>query len=282
MKKLIATIVFFSMLWGIGNQVQAQSTVPTGQLGGLSEQVFNIQDLTSRQGFVTISPNYQVLLEFPDLIDEVAFNNPSLVQYTVPKGGETRLYLNALKTAGNTDMVVVVAGKTLLFRVSINGSAYNGIRKYTVRAPAPVEAPATPTPPAANVSSLNANSVLPQGFQILLMPSIVPNGGITIPYSLVNAGPSNVVATRDNLSVYSIEDGKRIEQSYQIKRTSSTGTSSMVNPNATEVGLISIAEPSKLARAELFVEWRLVEQSTRKTFVYRSRIDFVNGTAEAF
>jgi hypothetical protein len=277
MKKFAVIVVLLSMFWSF-TPLYAQSTVPNGQLGGLSEQVFNIQDLTSRQGLVTISPNYQVLLEFPDLIDEVAFNNPSLVQYTVPKGGETRLYLNALKTAGNTDMVVVVAGKTLLFRVTINGTSYNGVRKYTVRAPAPVEAPAAPVP---QVPSLN-NSALPQGFQILLMPSMVPNGGITIPYSLVNAGQSNVVANKDNLSVYSIEDGKRIEQGYQIKRTSSTGISGRVNPNATEVGMISIAEPTKLARAELYVEWRLVEETTRRTFTYRSRIDFVNGTAEAF
>lgn len=267
-------IVALISIPGFCAAANAQSA-PSGQLGVGTEQVFNIQDLTSRQGLINISPNYQVLLEFPDLVDEVAFNNPLLVQYTVPKGGETRLYLNALKSTGYTDMIVIVAGKSLLFRVTINSNAYNGTRKYTVRAPT-VDAQPAPAP-TVNAAAI-IPSLLPANFRISMTPAMVPNGGVNIPYQLINGGLSNVLATRDNLSVYSLENGNRVNQSIKLSRTS-TSVGGIVSANATEVGLISLSNPS-LPTGELFVEWKLVEQSSRKSFLYKVRIDLVNGTAE--
>ena len=272
-KMIIVAVLSFLTLFGVA---QAQSA-PSGQLGVSTEQVFNIQDLTSRQGLINISPNYQVLLEFPDMVDEVAFNNPLLIQYTVPKGGETRLYLNALKSTGYTDMIVIVAGKSLLFRVTINSNAYNGTRKYTVRAPS-VDAQAVSTQPVDVLANTGIPGALPTNFRVSMTPAMVPNGGVNIPYSLINGGASNVLATRENLSVYSLENGKRISQKVKLTRTSS-GVGGIVSANATEVGLISLSNPS-LPTGDLFVEWRLVEQTTRKSFLYKVHIDFVNGTAE--
>jgi hypothetical protein len=255
--------------------ITAPAHAQTGQLGTPTEVSFNLADLTNRQGFVTISPNYQVLIEFPELIDEVAFNQPQIVQYTIPKGGETRLYLNALKPTGTTDMFVIVGGKSLLFKLTIDPTRYNGTRKYTVRAPSgsPDAAPAQAAPnPSALVNPL------PAGFTVNLTPSVVPGEGLNIPYALVNAGASNVIASRDNLMVYSLENGDRQAQDYRLLRTTSSGTGGIVQPNNTEVGLIAIAKP-QTTRGELYVEWRFVEQSTRKTFTYRARIDLVSAGA---
>ena len=247
----------------------------SGQLGTPTEVSFNLADLTNRQGFVTISSNYQVLIEFPELIDEVAFNQPQLVQYTIPKGGETRLYLNALKTTGSTDMFVIVGGKSLLFKLTIDPTRYNGVRKYTVRAPSggSAEAPPAPAQPASPLLQ-----GLPLGFAVSLTPSLVPGEGLNIPYALVNGGASNVIASKDNLVVYSLENGGRQNQAYRLLRTTSSGTGGIVQPSSTEVGLISIAKPAT-SRGELFVEWKFVEQSSRKTFTYRAKIDLVNGGA---
>ena len=247
----------------------------SGQLGTPTEVSFNLADLTNRQGFVTISSNYQVLIEFPELIDEVAFNQPQLVQYTIPKGGETRLYLNALKTTGSTDMFVIVGGKSLLFKLTIDPTRYNGVRKYTVRAPSGSSAEAPPAP-AQPASALLQG--LPLGFAVSLTPSLVPGEGLNIPYALVNGGASNVIASKDNLVVYSLENGDRQNQAYRLLRTTSSGTGGIVQPSSTEVGLISIAKPAT-SRGELFVEWKFVEQSSRKTFTYRAKIDLVNGGA---
>ena len=263
---LVTTVIAFAA------PVFAQGT---GQLGTPTEVSFNLADLTNRQGFVTISSNYQVLIEFPELIDEVAFNQPQLVQYTIPKGGETRLYLNALKTTGSTDMFVIVGGKSLLFKLTIDPTRYNGVRKYTVRAPSGSSAEAPPAP-AQPASALLQG--LPLGFAVSLTPSLVPGEGLNIPYALVNGGASNVIASKDNLVVYSLENGDRQNQAYRLLRTTSSGTGGIVQPSSTEVGLISIAKPAT-SRGELFVEWKFVEQSSRKTFTYRAKIDLVNGGA---
>ncbi|NJK43616.1 MAG: hypothetical protein HC933_04490 [Pleurocapsa sp. SU_196_0] len=115
--------------------LSSASHAQSGSLSNPTAKVFRSCDLTSRQGLVTISTKYQVVLEFPAQIEELSANRGEIMKISPDKPEliKNRLYIDAVKTSGVSDLVVIVDGDALLFRLVAENTSFNGVRKYSVQ-----------------------------------------------------------------------------------------------------------------------------------------------------
>ncbi len=129
-----------------------------------TEVVFKYEQLTYRPGLVQISPNYTTVIEFPWVVQRGISSDKTLIEAVA---NQNRIFLRALKPAGQTDLIVVAGNQTMLFHLVVEtntflprkyrvefpkpvaGSYYNGIPTYTGGGvPRPAVAPAPSARPA--------------------------------------------------------------------------------------------------------------------------------------
>lgn len=238
------------------------SHAQSGNLSNPTAKVFRACDLTARQGLVTISTKYQVVLEFPSQIEEMNANRGEIMRITPdkPEQIKNRLYIDAVKTSGVSDLVVIVDGDALMFRLIAENTGFNGVRKYTVQpcntAPTSAAGNTAPSAPSTTLSSTLRN---PAWLNLNLVTTLEA-GKTTIAYTLANNGRNPVYAVANSLELW----GKRDGQSIIVGRDVSASASSLIASREVQSGVVTTA----LSNLEsLSLRWAVRDSVSNRDYV---------------
>ena len=224
-------------------------------LGQSVLRTYYADDLTRVPGLIEVSPGFTTVLDFWDTVSTLASAKGELLR--VESAGP-RILISATQKAGQTDLVVEVAGRTLLFTLKIGPGV--GPRRYVIelsRSRGSVSAPAgtyvPPPRPEPQTSAPAPQPVHPDQVRFTTTAQVPSDGKgtITIFFTLENRGARTVAADPGRLVV--TQGGNRL--SYSLKREP---LKTLINPGEALSGLITLEG----ARAgEIALEWGLVEIS---------------------
>ena len=224
-------------------------------LGQSVLRTYYADDLTRVPGLIEVSPGFTTVLDFWDTVSTLASAKGELLR--VESAGP-RILISATQKAGQTDLVVEVAGRTLLFTLKIGPGV--GPRRYVIelsRSRGSVSAPAgtyvPPPRPEPQTSAPAPQPVHPDQVRFTTTAQVPSDGKgtITIFFTLENRGARTLAADPGRLVV--TQGGNRL--SYSLKREP---LRTLINPGEALSGLITLEG----ARAgEIALEWGLVEIS---------------------
>lgn len=267
MRAIFSLTRLFLVLMVVAAQGFAQSVLKT----------YYADDLVRVPGVIEVSPGFTTVMDFWDTVSTLASAKSELLR--VESAGP-RVLLSATQKAGQTDLVVEVAGRTLLFTLKIGPGV--GPRRYVIelsRRSAQSVPPATYVPPASappavsspqpQVSSPRTGS---QGQQAATPERVrftttaqVPSDGkgtVTIFFTLENRGSRALAADTGRLLI--VQGGNRLN--YTLKREP---LRTLVNPGEALSGLITLegARPG-----EIVLEWGLVEIGTGQAIALKRSV----------
>jgi hypothetical protein len=246
-------------------------------------KTYYAEDLTRSPGLIEVSPGFTTVLDFWDTVDAAFSAKRELLRI---EGGGSRLLLSAglLGTAagptpvktGSTDLVVEVAGRTLLFTVRISPGEYprryqillkrERAATYGVSTPVqvqPVPAPAPqPAPKGSAPQAKPAPAPAPQpeprvAFVTTVQAPSDASGKVTVFFNLENQGRYPVSFALNDLQV--LQGGKPLK--VEVRRDP---LKAVLQPGEGQSGVIVVygARPG-----ELLLRWRGVELGPGRTFV---------------
>lgn len=237
-------------------------------------KTYYADDLTRVPGVIEVSPGFTTVMDFWDTVSTLASAKGELLR--VESAGP-RILISATQKAGQTDLVVEVAGRTLLFTLKIGPGV--GPRRYVIelsRARSGVSAPtyippvSTPAPsPQPQVSNPQTSTPAPQAVNPdgvrFTTTAQVPSDGkgtITLFFTLENRGARTLAADPGRLVI--TQGGNRL--SYSLKREP---LKTLINPGEALSGLITLEG----ARAgEISLEWGLVEIGSGRQFALKRSV----------
>jgi len=241
-------------------------------LGQSVLKTYYADDLTRVPGLIEVSPGFTTVLDFWDTVSTLASAKGELLR--VESAGP-RILISATQKAGQTDLVVEVAGRTLLFTLKIGPGV--GPRRYVIELSRPrgsVSAPAgTYVPPASSTPSPRPEPqtgapapqpVSPDQVRFTTTAQVPSDGKgtITIFFTLENRGGRTLAADPGRLVV--TQGGSRL--SYSLKREP---LKTLINPGEALSGLITLEG----ARAgEIALEWGLVEIGSGRQLVLKRSV----------
>ena len=224
-------------------------------LGQSVLKTYYADDLVRVPGLIEVSPGFTTVLDFWDTVSTLASAKGELLR--VESAGP-RILISATQKAGQTDLVVEVAGRTLLFTLKIGPGV--GPRRYVIelsRSRGSISAPAgtyvPPPRPEPQTSAPAPQPVHPDQVRFTTTAQVPSDGKgtITIFFTLENRGARTLAADPGRLVV--TQGGNRL--SYSLKREP---LKTLINPGEALSGLITLEG----ARAgEIALEWGLVEIS---------------------
>jgi hypothetical protein len=246
-------------------------------------KTYYAEDLVKSPGLVEVSPGFTTVLDFWDTVDAAFSAKRELLRI---EGGGSRLLLSAglLGTAagptpvktGSTDLVVEVAGRTLLFTVRISPGEYPrryqillkrertatyGVSTPVQAQPAPGPAP-QPAPKGSASQAKPAPAAAPQpeprvAFVTTVQAPSDASGKVTIFFNLENQGRYPVSFALNDLQV--LQGGKPLK--VEVRRDP---LKAVLGPGEGQSGVIVVygARPG-----ELLLRWRGVELGPGRTFV---------------
>ncbi len=108
-----------------------------------------------------LAEGFQLGLELAaaDPVLSIAIGDPDMVQATVAKAGD-RIYLQALRSGGLTNMTVVTANRRYLFDLNLGGGGYRAAYAVQFRYP-PAPSVAETAPPVAQYRITGARDLVP-------------------------------------------------------------------------------------------------------------------------
>lgn len=234
-------------------------------------KTYYADDLTRVPGVIEVSPGFTTVLDFWDTVSTLASAKGELLR--VESAGP-RILVSATQKAGQTDLVVEVAGRTLLFTLKIGPGV--GPRRYVIElsrrssVSAPASAyvpPASPAPssPAPQAAQPPQSAPLNPEAVRFTTTAQVPSDGkgtVTIFFTLENRGNRTLAADPGRLVI--TQGGNRL--SYSLKREP---LKTLVNPGEALSGLITLEG----ARAgEIGLEWGLVEIGSGRQFALKRSV----------
>lgn len=255
-----ARLILLSMMLAVGSGL-GQSVLKT----------YYADDLTRVPGIIEVSPGFTTVLDFWDTVSTLASAKGELLR--VESAGP-RILISATQKAGQTDLVVEVAGRTLLFTLKIGPGV--GPRRYVIelsrartQAPTPtyvppVSAPAPAPEPQASGPAPQTAPGSPEGVRFTTTAQVPSDGKgtVTIFFTLENRGNRTIAADPGRLAL--TQGGNRL--SYSLKREP---LKTLINPGEALSGLITLegARPG-----EVNLEWGLVEIGSGRQFALRRSV----------
>lgn len=242
-------------------------------------KTYYAEDLTRSPGLIEVSPGFTTVLDFWDTVDAAFSAKRELLRI---EGGGSRLLLSAglLGTAagptpvktGSTDLVVEVAGRTLLFTVRISPGEYprryqillkrERAATYGVSTPVQVQPAPQPAPKGSAPQARPAPAAAPQpeprvAFVTTVQAPSDASGKVTIFFNLENQGGYPVSFALNDLQV--LQGGKPLK--VEVRRDP---LKAVLGPGEGQSGVIVVygARPG-----ELLLRWRGVELGPGRTFV---------------
>ncbi|MCL6530062.1 MAG: hypothetical protein K6T70_08090 [Meiothermus ruber] len=243
-------------------------------LGQSVLKTYYADDLVRVPGLIEVSPGFTTVMDFWDTVSTLASAKGELLR--VESAGP-RILISATQKAGQTDLVVEVAGRTLLFTLKIGPGV--GPRRYVIElSRARTQTPAsTYVPPVSSTPTTSpqpqASSPAPQTQTTPVSPdqvrftttAQVPSDGkgtITLFFTLENRGARTLAADPGRLVI--TQGGNRL--SYSLKREP---LKTLINPGEALSGLITLEG----ARAgEIALEWGLVEIGSGRQLVLKRSV----------
>jgi hypothetical protein len=250
---------------------QAQSSVVL--------KTYYAEDLVKSPGLIEVSPGFTTVLDFWDTVDAAFSAKRELLRI---EGGGSRLLLSAglLGTAagptpvktGSTDLIVEVAGRTLLFTVRISPGEYprryqillkrERAATYGASTPVQVQPAPQPAPKGSAPQAKPAPAPAPQpeprvAFVTTVQAPSDASGKVTVFFNLENQGRYPVSFALNDLQV--LQGGKPLK--VEVRRDP---LKAVLGPGEGQSGVIVVygARPG-----ELLLRWRGVELGPGRTFV---------------
>jgi len=245
-------------------------------------RTYYADDLTRVPGVIEVSPGFTTVMDFWDTVSTLASAKGELLR--VESAGP-RILLSATQKAGQTDLVVEVAGRTLLFVIKIGPGV--GPRRYVIelsrtRRPQAGTVPPgggaqVPSPPYAPPASSPPPSPEPQAGGPAPAPPVNPElvrfttaaqvpsdgkGTVTVFFTLENRGNRTIAADPGRLTV--TQGGNRLP--YSLKREP---LRTLINPGEALSGLITL---EGVRPGEIQLEWALVEIGTGRQLLLRRSV----------
>jgi hypothetical protein len=211
-----------------------------------------LRDIGATPAEIILSPDFQTIIEFEGMTVESASSGRT-DQITAQPDGET-VRLRANQETVNTDLTVMVAGRTALFILRSDPTS-NSPRRYVVRN--------SPPPVAAGLSyqgiegrfdlnSLVGTNDLPPGVSLDLTARMDNKGDVTLYYTLANDGEVAIVNEPSRLYILN-ED---ITLKKTISRVPPAGSVNVIRPGNAESGVIVVPNPPN---GQLTFAWVLVQ-----------------------
>ncbi len=211
-----------------------------------------LRDIGATPAEIILSPDFQTIIEFEGMTVESASSGRT-DQITAQPDGET-VRLRANQETVNTDLTVMVAGRTALFILRSDPTG-NSPRRYVVRN--------SPPPVAAglgyqgiegrfDLNSLVGTNDLPPGVSLDLTARMDNKGDVTLYYTLSNDGEVAIVNEPSRLYILN-ED---ITLKKTISRVPPAGSVNVIRPGNAESGVIVVPNPPN---GQLTFAWVLVQ-----------------------
>jgi len=277
--------VFLAAL-GLGALALAQSPIVL--------KTYYAEDLIKSPGLIEVSPGFTTVLDFWDTVDGAFSAKRELLRI---EGAGSRLLLSAGLLAspaggavpvksGSTDLIVEVAGRTLLFTVRIAPGEYP--RRYQIllkrerggtygasssSSSWSAPAPQTPSPAAGGAAPKASPSPSPASPgraatepQVELTTTVEApsdaSGRVSIFFNLENRGRYPVSFALNDLSI--LQEGRPLR--FEVRRDP---LKAVLNPGEGQSGVIVVegARPG-----EIVLRWRGVELGPGRSFVLERRL----------
>jgi hypothetical protein len=237
--KLLTTLLL-GLLYATPTQAQTAPYVLT---------TYDITTLDARPGEIIVTPNFLTIIELEDQVEQVATGRADLIQIEVE---ENRILVQPTLSAGRTDLIVTVQGRTVLFVVRIDSNSQNP-RRYLVGTPPP-RPPVTRTiaPATARPVEQRAPAEAEPPFSFYINVLNAPSGELVIQYALNNTGANPIANDQNRLRL--VEAGRTVP--YTLNRVATGGTINRIFPGRAEYGTILIENPPPTA---ITLEWPIIE-----------------------
>jgi hypothetical protein len=212
-----------------------------------------LREIGATPAEIILSPDFQTIIEFEGMNVESASSGRS-DQITIEADGET-VRLRANGETVNTDLTVMVAGRTALFILRSDPSS-NTPRRYVIRNSPPPSAQGLGYQGVEGKVDLNAVEVgtrdLPPGVSLDLTARMDNKGDVTLQYTLTNEGEVAIVNEPSRLNVLN-ED---IKLKYALSRVPPAGSVNVIRPGQSESGTLVLTNPPN---GKLTFLWVLVQ-----------------------
>lgn len=263
----------------------------TAAAQGMVLTTYNIEELGRSPGLIELSPNFLSVIEFEDAVQSAATGRSDLIQTSVD--GNT-IILRPTRSAGSTDLIVQVGGRTTMFILRISESNPSP-RRYLINTPAPKPRAASSLdwlqplgttsanglaieqqPQEAPVAEPETEPVAQQQPAATAEPQSATSAestvnGSTVPYEFttvvdVRTGDEivfrytlrntgrNTIVNDNGRLSITTNNGQPVE--YTIIRMNPDGLLNRVNPGKTEYGTIRVSNPPA---TDLQIAWPIVE-----------------------
>jgi Ricin-type beta-trefoil lectin domain/Carbohydrate binding domain/F5/8 type C domain len=212
-----------------------------------------LRDIGATPAEIILSPDFQTIIEFEGMTVESASSGRS-DQIAVEKDGET-VRLRANSETVNTDLTVMVAGRTALF-ILRSDPASNTPRRYVVRnspPPSPAGLSNQGIEGKFDLDSLELGTrELPPGVALDLTARMDNKGDVTLQYTLSNDGEVAIVNEPSRLYILN-ED---ISLKKTLSRVPPAGSVNVIRTGQSESGTIVVPNPPN---GKLTFAWVLVQ-----------------------
>jgi hypothetical protein len=268
MKKVVSAFVIGLLaIGGFTFPTFSPSLAQTGQITASNTEVFNLNDLLTRRGKITVGTNGVSTIEFDEKILEYVPGNADLLhEPTISKANPNMLYLKAKEANGSSTLDIVLAsGVKAQFQFLIDSKMRDG-KRYVVRSePVPatqqtVVVPATPASVAASNGTATANRVTAPDWLVFNVSSLMSGETISVNYVLTNKGSKSIFVDTAKLIISSGEE----KISNTVIRQTNIGGNSILQPQAVQIGSIVF---SKASFTSIKLTW-VLQESGSKTTIY--------------
>lgn len=212
-----------------------------------------LNDIGATPAEILLSPDYQTIIEFEGLPVQSASSGRG-DQITVEQN-ESTIRLRANQETVNTDLTVMVGGKTAMF-VLRSDPASNTPRRYVVRNSPPPALTSLGYQGIEGKTDVNALEVgtkdLPPGVTLDLSATMDNKGDVALQYTLRNDGEVAIVNEPSRLYVLNEDIKLRHTQS----RVPPAGSVNVIQPGESEYGTIIVPNPPN---GRLTFLWILVQ-----------------------
>jgi hypothetical protein len=230
----------------------------SGTTGANISETFQLKDVLSKRGKIVVGTEVATTIEFDSEIVEHAVGRDDLLLEPVKsKANPGLIYLRAKAPSGSSSLdIMLQSGEMARFTFTINAKLPEG-KRYIVKS-----APETPAP--SETATPSSRPEFPEWLNLEWRTSVS--------FVLNNQSGNVVIADANRLLVFKLKDGKPARIPYNLRRTSSSGSSFMLAPNATQTGSVALKAADVFDTQEVLVQWTLADNASKTSYLYEKRL----------
>ena len=266
---IAASLVLSPLVTGSLGSANAQSA---GATGNNITQSFQLRDVLTKRGKITIGTDVASTLEFDSEVVEWAIGRDDLlIEPVKSKANPGLLYLRAKATQGTSSLdIMLESGELTRWTFTINSKLSEG-QRYIVKSP--VSAPTSAETANSNPSSAGSLSSLPDWLSLEWRANQSAAKDVTVSYQLDNKSSNTVTTDANKLLLFANKDGKPRKVAYTLSRTSSNGGSNYaLAASATQTGTLNVKAKDLEDATELTAQWTLVDNGSKISYLNEKKL----------